>query len=87
MLTQNCSFVTFREENLKMISADCVLPGHVPPSEYRGSEPHLEHTVPRDYAHCAPYDVDVLGRGMAQVGQPVAHSSKIFLAARTHVRP
>jgi hypothetical protein len=70
-----------------MISAGCVLPGHVPPSEYCGSEPHQEHTVPRDYAHCAPYDVDVLVRGMVRVGQPVAHSSKIFLAARTHVRP
>ncbi len=70
-----------------MISAGCVLPGHVRLSEYRGSEPHLERTVPRDYAHCAPYDVDVLGQGMARVGQPVAHSSKIFLAARTHVRP
>ncbi len=41
----------------------------------------------RDYAHYAPYDVDVLGQGMARVGQLVAHSSKIFLAARTHVRP
>jgi hypothetical protein len=77
----------FRNENLEMVSAGCVLPGHVPPSEYRGSEPHLERTVPRDYAHYAPYDVGVLGRGMAQVGQPVARSSRIFLAARTHVRP
>lgn len=71
-----------------MVSAGCVLPSHdVPPSEYRGCEPHLEHTVPRDYVRCAPYDVDVLGRGMVRVGQPVVHSSEIFLAARTHARP
>lgn len=87
MLTQNYSFRDFGGMTLKMINAGCVLLGHVPLSEHRGSEPHLERTVPRDYAHCAPYDVDVLGRGTAQVGLPVVHSSKIFLAARTRVRP